>query len=77
MQRADAFVHVSERLRARACSHLGGRKNSMLQGLCRREPGRFGAPPRWLRSERAATWAALTVAALGFGLSVLIALFGR
>jgi hypothetical protein len=49
----------------------------MLQGLCRREPGRFGAPPRWLRSERAATWAALTVAALGFGLSVLIALFGR
>jgi hypothetical protein len=54
----------------------GGGK-SMLQGLCRREPGRFGAPPRWLRSERAATWAALTVAALGFGLSVLIALFGR
>jgi hypothetical protein len=49
----------------------------MLQGLPRRAPGLFGARPRWLRSQRAVSMTALGVAAVGLGLSVLIALLGR
>lgn len=48
----------------------------MLQGLLRRAPGRFDVRPQWLRSERAMSMTALAVAAVGLGLSLLVAVLG-